>query len=641
MRATGPDILPRYRTLKGPAGIIQRILLVLIPIGGIIFILRVPTYAGVVVWKEQYVGLFFGLMLAGLFLCVPGRKRAPRDSVPWYDVVFAIAGLTSGLYVTAFWPHIIYSMAVVSPERIILGSIAILLVLEALRRLIGWPLIVLCLLFIFYARWADIFPSPITGSPSQWDRLVQSLYLGRNGLLPMVKLSSTIAVAFILFGNIFTTFGAARVFTDLALAVMGRFRGGSAKVAIIASSLVGTMTGGAVTNVMITGPVTIPMMKASGYPPHHAAAIEACSSTGAQIMPPVMGITAFLMAEFLEISYATVALAALIPAVLYYLALFVQVDMEAAKRGIRGRPRVELPSLRSVAARAWVFLGPLAILGYTLFILRLPPDQAGVITALSSLGLLLLIKENRRGFLSKTVGAFEGTTKVLFAMTAILAAAGCILGALTISGLAFTAGFLLVKATGGSAILLLIVAGAASYILGMGMPTPPAYILVASLVAPGLVMQGMPELAAHLFVFYFAMIANFTPPVAIGAFAAAGIAEADAIRTGYVAMRLGVLAYVVPFLFIFSPPLLLSGSAAETALAVVRTVAGTVLLGLGLVGYFVRTIDWIKRLALILAAIGLLVAPGLLPFSWVFNLLGTAGAVSILLIELRSHVKSV
>jgi TRAP transporter 4TM/12TM fusion protein len=459
-------------------------------------------------------------------------------------------------------------------------------------------------------------------------------------MMPLVKLAATIGVAFILFGSIFITFGAARIFTDFALAIMGRFRGGSAKVAIIASSLVGTMAGGAVANVMITGPVTIPMMKRSGYPPEHAAATEACSSTGGQIMPPVMGIAAFLIAQMLEIPYLTVALAALIPAVLYYLALLLQVDLEAGKRGTRGLTRPEIPSLRSIIGKVWIFLGPLAILIYTLFILRLPPSRSGVVSAFITLGLMLLLKENRQRFLSKTLTALENTSKSLMDITAILAGAGFVVGALTVSGLAFTLGFALADMASGSLILLLLLAAAASLVLGMGMPTPPAYILVATLVAPGIIAAGMDRLPVHLFVFYFAMVSNFTPPVAIAAFAAAGIAGAGAIRSGFLAMRLGILAYIVPFLFIFSPTLLLSGSALEIGWAVVRSVIGTAVLACAIVGYFVREIQWIKRLCLIVAAMGVLIAPELSQSSWVYNLAGVMVASAILIPELLRHVKT-
>jgi TRAP transporter 4TM/12TM fusion protein len=618
----------------------QRGLLLVVPVAGIVFILGIPSRLNLSIWPEQYIGLFLGLTLAGLFLTVPHTKKAPKDSVPWFDFVFALWGLASGLYIAIFWKYVISHMSLITPERIILGIAAILLVLEGIRRLIGWSLVIICLLLIFYARWADLFPGPFMGSPSSWAALIHYLYLNLNSMMPLVKLAATIGVAFILFGSIFTTFGAARIFTDFALAIMGRFRGGAAKVAIIASSLVGTMTGGAVANVMITGPVTIPMMKRSGYRSEYAAATEACASTGGQIMPPVMGIAAFLIAQILEIPYVTVALAALIPALLYYLALFLQVDLEAGRRGIRGLSRSEMPSLRSVMGKVWIFVGPLVILIYTLFILGSPPSQAGVISAFITLGLMLLLKENRQGFVSKTLRALENTSKSLLDITAILAGAGFVVGALTVSGLAFTLGFTMADMASGSLILLLLLAAAASLVLGMGMPTPPAYILVATLVAPSIVKAGVPELSVHLFVFYFAMVSNFTPPVAIAAFAAAGIAGAGAMRSGFLAMRLGILAYIVPFLFIFSPALLLSGSVLEIVWAVVRLVVGTAVLACALVGYSVRKIHWVKRLCLLVAAAGVLIAPELLQSSWIYNLAGGVVASAILIPEFLSYVKA-
>jgi TRAP transporter 4TM/12TM fusion protein len=634
------DKLPRYRQPRGRVGVLQRGLLSMVPLTGIVFILGIPSMLNLTIWPEQYLGLFLGLVLANLFLNVPHRRRAVRDSVPWFDLVFALWGLGLGLYIAIFWKYIISHMSLITPARIILGIAAILLVLEGIRRLMGWSLVIICGLLILYARWADVFPDPFVGSPTSWFPLIHYLYLNLNSMMPLVKIAGTIGVAFIFFGNILTTFGAARIFTDFALAIMGRFRGGAAKVAIIASSLVGTMAGGAVANVMITGPVTIPMMKSSGYPPEHAAATEACSSTGGQVMPPVMGIAAFLIAQILEIPYVTVALAALIPAGLYYLCLFVQVDLEAAKRGIRGLTRSERPSLRSVMGKVWIFLGPLTILVYTLFILRMPPSQAGVISSLIAFGLMIALKENRKGFLSKILSAFENTSRSLMDITVILAGAGFVVGALTVSGIAFSLGFVLTEIASGNLMLLLFLAAVASLILGMGMPTPPAYILVATLVAPGIVAIGIPELTVHLFVFYFAMVSNFTPPVAIAAFAAAGIAGGGALRSGFLAMRLGILAYIVPFLFILSPPFLLSGSISEIGWAVARSSLGVGVLGCAIVGYLIRKINWIKRLGLALAAIGLLLAPELSQSSWVYNLGGGVLASVILIPELLWHVDS-
>jgi len=349
----------------------------------------------------------------------------------------------------------------------------------------------------------------------------------------------------------------------------------------------------------------------------------------------VMGIVAFLIAEFLEISYATVALAALIPAVFYYAALYIQIDLEAAKLGIRPLPRHKLPPFGPVLRKGWCFVGPLVILIYMLFVLGLPAATAGVVSSLGSLVLLLLLKENRQGLPLRLSNVLESTTKVLLDLSVILAAAGFIIGTLAVSGLAFKMGLLLVSLSGGNVILLLILAAAASYILGMGMPSVGAYVLVATLIAPALTMLGISPLAAHLFIFYFAIVSNFTPPVAVAAFAAASLAHADPMRTGFTAMKFGVLAYVVPFLFVFSPALLLDAPSWTIALNIIRTLAGITILGIALVGYLHGNIYRVKRGILILGAIGLLFPPEAAQMGWLVNFAGIGVATATLIYELR------
>lgn len=407
-------------------------------------------------------------------------------------------------------------------------------------------------------------------------------------------------------------------------------------MAVVASSLFGTISGSAVANVAVDGPITIPLMKRTGYKAPVAAAIEAVASTGGQIMPPVMGAAAFIMAELLAIPYQEIVVAALLPAILYYVALFTQVDLEAGKGGLRGLSPQELPAFFPVLRRGWVFFVPLSILVYVLFIQKSDAGDAGMFAALATLALGFLRKE-LRSRLRWVLETLVSAGRTLLELGVTVALAGLILGAIQVSGLGFILSYGLVTLAGGNVFALLLLTAIVCMILGMGMPTTAVYILLAVLVAPALVQLGIDPLAAHLFIFYFGMVSMITPPICLAAYTAAAIGQADAMRTGLEATRLGIVAYIVPFLFAFSPALLLKGSAMDVSLAAVTAIAGTVLLGVALTGYLFRDLAWLKRVLLGLAALGLLfphVGPGIL-FSWVTNVTGIALAAAVLASEVR------
>ncbi|MGH7339471.1 MAG: TRAP transporter permease, partial [Candidatus Rokuibacteriota bacterium] len=377
-----------------------------------------------------------------------------------------------------------------------------------------------------------------------WERIAAYLYLDASGLLGLpLTVAAAIVVAFILFGQALYAVGGDKFLTDLALAVMGRYRGGSAKVAIVSSSLFGTVSGSAVSNVVVDGAITIPMMKRTGYPGHLAAATEAVASTGGQIMPPVMGVAAFLIAEFLNIPYGEVALAAVIPAGLYYLALFIQVDLEAAKHGLTGVPRSELPRLAPVMRRGWVFLVPLTVLVYTLMVDTWEAGKAGMAAVIATF-LVGLMQKATRPTLRGVMKSFEDAGRTLLEIVVISGVAGFVIGTLALSGLGFKMSMILTTAAGGSALLLLVLTALVCIILGMGMPTAVVYIMLAVLVGPTLVQLGVEPLGAHLFLFYFGMLSMITPPVCLATFAAASLAGSEFWKTGWAGMRLGVVAYV-------------------------------------------------------------------------------------------------
>ena len=606
MTSTQPEV-SRFRTLSGRLRILTKVLLIAIPIVGIFFVMDTPSYLGWSILMEQYYGLFLAMVLSCVFLLVPPTKRAARNRVPWYDVILSILGVGVGLYVAVLYPDILWAIGIITPDRVIMGTIAIVLILEGVRRLTGWFLPSLGLFFILFARFAWLVPGVFGGPGIPWDRLFNSLYLDSNAMLGIpMEVTSSIVLGFILFGNLLFGVGGGQFLTDVAMAGFGRFRGGPAKMAVVASSLFGTVSGSAVSNVVTTGVMTIPLMKSTGYKPHLAGAIEATASTGGQLMPPIMGAAAFIICEYTGIPYTKVIAAALLPAILYYAALFVQVDLEAGKTGLTGLPRDQLPPVRPLLGQSYLFIIPLAALVYALFILFLAPAKA----ALFGVGSILLVSFFRRETrfrLGWILEALEKTGRGLLELTVIVAVAGFIIGVVLFSGVGFVLPLVLGRLAGGNVYLLLLIVAVSSIILGMGMPTVAVYILLAVLLAPSLIQLGVEPLAAHLFILYYGILAMITPPICFAAFAGAAVAGADSMRTGYTAMRLGILAYPVPFLFVFSPALLLMGAPGNIVVSMVTAIAGCFLVGAALVGYLFRDLSPQMRVLMGLVGMGLLI----------------------------------
>jgi TRAP transporter 4TM/12TM fusion protein len=626
----------RSRELSGPAAWTTQALLIAIPFAGMFFLLDVPQRFDWQVFHEQYIGLFLALSLGAIFLLIPGSKRHVQR-IPSYDWLAAALGLFVGLYVFVKFPEISNSLGDIYTERVILGTITVILLAEACRRLVGWPLVIIASVFIFYAFFAYLFPGDFYGRGWSIGRLATYLYLDANGIIGQpLQIGASIVLVFVLFGEALYAIGGAAFLSDFALAVMGRFRGGQAKIAIVSSSLFGNISGSAVANVVVDGAFTIPMMKKAGYPAPVAAAIEAVASTGGQIMPPVMGAAAFLIAEYLAIPYAEVALAALIPALLYYIALFIQVDLLAARNGIYGMPPAELPRLLPVLRRSAGFIVPLTVLIIWMFLLNRRPEEAGLLAVASALVVGFLtpgVKLGPRELLNILINTGRGMLEI----AAITGLAGVVIGVLQLTGLGFTLTLTLLNIGQNSAILLLVLTAIVSIILGMGMPTTAVYVLLAVLVAPGLAKLGILPIAAHLFIFYFGMLSMVTPPVCLASYAAASIGKTDPVRTGWEAMRLCAIAYVVPFLFVFSPALLLIGSWYAVAISIATAIAGAVLLGVGLVGYLFRPIGVLTRLVFLVAAAGLLIpvveTGTYTNLSWAINAGGLLLAVIMVAIE--------
>jgi TRAP transporter 4TM/12TM fusion protein len=596
----------RFRALTGSPASILRVLLISLSVLGSIWALEVQNYFEIAFFKQQYLALFLALALGSVFIAVKAYPKQPGDSVPWYDWLLALGGFAVGLYVTILYPTIAYRLGILSPDRWIFGGLALILILEATRRVAGGTLAWLALGVILYTRFAEWLPGIFYAKSASWARIASYLYLDSNGMLGLpIDVAAGVVVAFILFGQALYAVGGDKFLTDLALIATGRYRGGPAKVSVVSSALFGTVSGSAVANVVVDGAITIPLMKRTGFSSHMAAAIEAVASNGGQITPPVMGAAAFLMAEFLNIPYGQIALAAAIPAALYYLALFTQIDLEAAKHGLLGLPAEQIPKFRNVIRLGWVFLIPLATLIYTLMIENWEPGKSGMVAVILVFAVGAIQKETRPSF-KKIVNAFEETGKILLDIAVITALAGIVIGALHLSGFTFKISLLLVTLSGNNVFLLLLITALGCLFLGLPLPTTVVYITLAVLAAPALVQLGIPPLAAHLFLFYFGMVSLITPPDCLPVYIAASIARADFWQTGWTAMRLGIAAYIVPFIFALHPPLIFIGTAKEILIAIFTAVVGVVLLGAGCAGYLFRPLSWTKRGLLWLAALMLL-----------------------------------
>jgi TRAP transporter 4TM/12TM fusion protein len=603
------DETGKYRPLRGAVGLLVSALIISITLLGAGWALELQRFSPVPVFKEQFLALVMTLSLVAIFLGVKTSRSESGGSIPWHDWIGAALGLITGGYVTVFYRDLVFDMGTLSPERYVLGAIAVLLVIEATRRMTGWTLIVLAVIALTYAKFSHLAPGLLNVPSPAWERLAIYLYLDSNGMLGTpLAVTATIIIPFILFGRVLYAVKGDQALTDFALVTMGRLRGGPAKVAVIASTLFGTVSGSAVSNVVMDGPITIPMMKRAGYPAHLAAAIESVASTGGQIMPPVMGITAFLIADFLQISYAEVVLAAIVPALLYYIALFIQIDLEAARRGIKGLPVESLPTWGVVLRTGWVFAVPITLLLYTLVWEGWQPQESAML-AVGATILVGFVRAETRPTVSGLIDALYHTGRTILDLAAITLIAGIVIGALQISGLSFNFSLLLLEIAGNSKLLLLFLTAIVCIILGMGMPTGIIYVMLAVLVGPALAEMGVVPIAAHLFLFYFGMMSMVTPPVALATFAAASIAQSDLWKSGWAGVRLGIVAYVVPFVMVYQPGLVLVGSAFEIVAAIGSCVIGVFMLSYGAVGYAVGPLGPIARVVMFAAGAAIMLTP--------------------------------
>jgi TRAP transporter 4TM/12TM fusion protein len=520
-------------------------------------------FVGFTQLNTEYYYLLILLMLPFTFLIFPGSSRARLDRPPWYDVVLFVATMASAAYLMRYVrlaAELGWEWGGAPADVVAAGVVMWVLLMEALRRTGGWSLMLSVLPFSVYPMLAEsTWLGPLKGNQSAPDQAVAYHVLSGESLLgiPMQAFAETV-IGFLVFGTALMTTGAGRFFINLAFALCGTFRGGAAKVGIFASGLLGMMSGSVVSNVLTAGTMTIPTMKRTGFAPSYAGAIEACASTGAVLAPPVMGATAFVIAQFLNVSYAEVALAAVIPAALYYLALFTQVDAYAARNRLEGLPRAELPSVWTTIRQGWYYLLVIALLIVMLLYFKRESHAPFWATALL-LVLNQLFSKDTRWNLRRVVDFLELNGRTFVELIAILAGCGLLIGAFSMTGVVSSLANDLLRIAGDNVLLLLAMCAITSLVLGLGLTTTACYIFLAILVAPALEKLGLNKMAVHMFIFYWGMLSAITPPVAIASFAAAGIAGAPAMRTGWESMWVGSIIYFVPFFFVLNPALVLQG----------------------------------------------------------------------------------
>jgi len=561
---------------------------------------------------NSYLYYLIGIFLAAAFLCFPAWSGA-RHKVPWYDWVLGVLALVPCGYLGFYglimiqqgWEFEAPLAATVS------SAVLLVVILEGVRRCGGWPLLFVSLFFGTYPLYAGSMPGFLWGNEYTLTEIIRAHVIGVESVIGIpMQVVARLVIGFVVFGAALTITGGGEFFMKFATALMGRSRGGPAKVSVLSSGILGSLSGSVISNILTTGPITIPTMKKTGYPAHYAAAIEACASTGGTLMPPVMGAVAFIMASFLGVAYAEIMIAAFLPALLFYLALLFQVDNYAAKRGLKGLPEDEIPSLKETLKEGWPYLFALAMLIYMLLVMRLEA-YAPYYASLVLLGVSLFKRKYRMNFTRAKLFIRDLTTNVAN-LVAILAGIGLVVGGLSYTGVAGAFSRELLLYADGSIPLMLAAGAVTSFILGMGMTVSACYIFLSILLAPALVNAGLNPLASHLFILYWGMLSYITPPVSLAAITAAGVAGANATKTGLYSMRLGGILFVLPFLFVVNPSLIMQGELSRILMSTVTAITAIWLIASSMEGYLYRVgiIAWPLRVMALIAG-GLMIYPDL------------------------------
>lgn len=557
--------------------------------------------------------IHLGFALALIFLLFPARKKnLGQNKVAWYDLVLALIAIVVGAYWPLMIDELVNRVGRLTSLDFYVGLAAILLVLEATRRTVGLPITVIAALFMGYALYGPYMPGFLAHRGLDFESLVQTMFFTTEGILGTpLGVSATFIFLFLLFGAFLVKTGVGQYFNDLAVSIAGKRTGGPAKVAIFSSALQGTISGSSVANVVTSGSFTIPMMKKLGYRKEFAGAVEAAASTGGQLMPPIMGAAAFLMVEFIGggITYWDIAKAAAIPALLYFTGIWIMTHFEAKRVGLRGLKDEEMPDRKAVLKKIYLLLPILIVI--LLMVSGMSIMRAALWSILSTIVVSAFSKETRIGF-KDAIDALVDGARTALGVAAATAAAGIIVGVVTKTGLGLKLANGLLDLSGGYLIPTLMLTMVAALVLGMGSPTTANYVITSTIAAPAIILLGVPDLSAHLFVFYFGIIADITPPVALAAFAAAGVSGGEPIKTGVNSAKLAIAAFIIPYMFVLSPELLMIDTTWYYVIWVIFTaISGMMAIGAGIIGFWLRKLSWWERVLGIVGGIMLIYPEGI------------------------------
>ena len=551
------------------------------------------------------------IMVAGftVFLTKPFTIKGNRNAMTrMLDWLFAIAIIVACVYIMTVWPARSVSTKAKPPLDSIMGTIMIFVLLVATYKTTGWPLVITCCVFLLYALLGPYMPGFLAHRGYTWKRVAETMYVSTQAIFGVpAGIAATYIVCFVIFGSFLETFGAGQWFVDIAFAGAGRFRGGPAKTAILSSALMGMISGSPAANVVTTGTFTIPLMKRMGFKPHVAGAVEAVASTGGMFTPPIMGAAAFMMAEFLNVKYSTVAAAAILPAVLYYISAILVVDSISVKEHLLGLPRNELPSVKSVMKERGLMGLPILMI-IVVILMGWSPMKAAFWATLLTLA-LSFFSPATRPTVNKFFEALESGTKSVTGIAISCAAAGIIVGILQLTGLATRMSVQLVNLANGNIYIAALLTAIITIILGCGMPPTPTYVILATCLVRPLTEMGASPLSAHMFIFMFACVGALTPPVAITAYTAAAIAKSNPNQTGFTSFRMGIVAYIIPFIFLLNPAILLEGGATEVVIAAATAILGVFCLTGAIEGYMLKYWSTVTRIMLAVGALMLMI-PG-------------------------------
>ncbi|ADY13439.1 TRAP transporter permease [Sphaerochaeta globosa] len=572
--------------------------------------------------------LHVAMMLFMTFFLYPFSKKSPRKTIPWYDILFALLAVSVAVYVWVDYINFINRMGSPNTMDVVMGTILIVLVLEASRRISGWPLVILSLIFLLYGLVGRNLPGILMHRGYTWRALVNHIFINTEGIYgTSVDVAASYIFLFIMFGTVMNKCGMGRFFNDLALAFAGSSKGGPAKVAVIASGFLGSINGSAVANVVTTGTFTIPLMKKTGYSKEFAGAVESSASVGGQLLPPIMGAAAFIMAEMLGVKYGVIVISATIPALLYYLGILVQVQLRASKKNLQGIPKEDLPKVGEVMRERGHLLIPIAFLLYMLLFSGATVIFSAFWAIVATIVVSMTRKSTRMTF-TQILDAFSEGTRAVVSVAVACAVVGIIIGVVSLTGFGLNMANAIIQLGQSNLMLTLILTMVTCMILGMGLPSIPAYLITATMAAPALVKLGIPPIAAHMFVFYFAMFANITPPVALASFAAAGLSGGDPMKTGLQSVKLSLAGFIVPYMFIYNTALLLIDTTPLVAIRVsITAIIGVCMIGMATEGYLFTTMNTLLR---ILAFVGSLL---LITANVVQDAIGLAFLVLIVLYQ--------